>query len=182
MSKKRLECFFVALLLVLQLMGTVFVQAAPVPAQQEIRVGLTSMYSGKEALTIYNIKLGYGYCVNQTYLQEAEFTSHSGFTFVPINGYFIAEDRTYGSYQAAKQAAEGYQDAGVDAYPGSTYQCSWRVYFGNASKYSEAENMKAHLREVTGKNSFEILSGSNYRIKLTGTFGTVLIDVDEHYA
>jgi len=126
--------------------------------------------------------LGYGYCVNNTYLQEAELSSSSGFTFTPVNGYFVAEERTYGSYHAAKQAAEGYQTLGVEAYPGSTYQCSWRVYFGNASKYSEAESQISNLRSVTGQNSFEILSGSNYRVKLTGTFGTLLIDVDEHYA
>ena len=51
---------------------------------------------------------------------------------LPNNGNII---------MAAKQAAEGYQTLGIEAYPGSTYQCSWRVYFGNASKYSEAEKL-----------------------------------------
>lgn len=182
MKKNRKKVFFAVLLIFMQLWSAVPVQAELVPAQQEIRVGLTSLYSGKETLTIYNTKIGYGYCVNNMYLQEAVLESSSGFVFVPVNGYFVAEEAAYGSYQAALQASEDYRALGVEAYPGSTYQCSWRVYFGNASKYTEAEKLAEMLQDVTGKDSFEVLSGSNYRVKITGSFGTLLIDVDEHYA
>ena len=140
------------------------------------------MYSGKETLTIYNTTIGYGYCVNNTYLQEAVFSSTSGFVFAPVNGYFVAEDKSYGNYQAAKQAADAYLSMGIEAYPGSTYQCNWRVYFGNAIKYPEAEKLVTTLLDVTETDNYEILPGSNYRVKMTGTFGTVLIDMDEHYA
>ena len=182
MKRNKIRVFLALFMLTLQVFGAIPVKAELVPVKQEIRVGLVSMYSGKETLTIYNTRLGYGYCVNNTYLQEAELSSSSGFTFVHVNGYFVAEDRTYGSYHAAKQAADGYQALGLEAYPGSTYQCNWRVYFCNASKYSEAENTVSRLQDITGSNSFEILSGSNYRVKMTGTFGTLLIDMDEHYA
>ncbi len=182
MKKYRRKVFLAVLLVALQVFVAVPVRAELIPARQEIRVGLTSMYSGKETLIIYNTTLGYGYCVNNAYLQEAVFSSSSGFTFTPVNGYFVAENKTYGSYQAAKQAADTYLAMGLEAYPGSTYQCSWRVYFGNSAKYSEAEQLVTTLQDITGTYVYEILAGSNYRIKMTGTFGAVLIDVDEHYA
>lgn len=178
--KKRV---FVALfLLTLQIFGTVPAQATLISVQNEIRVGLTSLYAGKETLTIYNTRLGYGYCVNNRYLQEMILESASGFSFAPVTGYFVAEKSFYGSYQAASQAAEEYQKLGVEAYPGSCYQCSWRVYFGSVSKYSDGEALLTMLKELTGRNNFELLSGNNYRIEVSGTFGKLLIDVDERYA
>lgn len=182
MRKYRKKVFFVVLLILMQMWNAVPAQAELVSAGQEIRVGLTSMYSNKETLTIKNTKLGYGYCVNNMYLQELVLESSSGFVFVPVNGYFVAEKEAYGSYQAALRAAEQYHDYGFEAYPGSTYQCSWRVYFGNTTKYSEAENIIESLENSTGKDNFEVLSGSNYRIQLSGSFGRLLIDVDNHYA
>lgn len=182
MKMYKCRVFLALVLLTVLIFGTISVKAEPVPAKQEIRVGLTSMYSDKETLTIYNTTLGYGYCVNNVYLQEAELSSSSGFTFMPVNGYFVTEEGTYGSYYAAKQVAESYLALGIEAYPGSTYQCNWRVYFANTTKYEDAKQLVSELFEITGKSSFEILSGSNYRVKLTGTFGTLLIDVDEHYA
>lgn len=182
MKKHKRKVFLAVVLIVLSVISTVPVQAELMQARQEIRIGLTSMYSGKETLTLYNTALGYGYCVNNTYLQEAELESTSGFTFTPVNGYVIAETNAYAGYQAAKQAADTYDALDMEAYPGSSYQCNWRVYFGQVMKYSEAEQKVKQLREATGKNNFEILSGSNYRVMVTGSFGTLLLDVDEHYA
>ncbi len=182
MKKYRRQVFLVLLLVGLQIGSVIPVHAELIPAQKEIRVGLTSMYSNKETLTIKNTKLGYGYCVGNIYLQEAVLESHTGFTFTPVNGYFVAEETLYASYGAAKQTAEKYCALGVEAYPGSTYQCSWRVYFGNTSKYAEAETLIASMKEITGKSGFEVLPGNNYRIRINGSFGELLIDVDEHYA
>lgn len=186
MRKYKFKVFFVVLFLLLlpglQKVGMLSAKAAPMAAQQEIRVGLTSLYSGKETLTINNTILGYGYCVDNMYLQEAVLESYSGFTFTPVGGYFVAEEELYSSYQAAKSAADAYQTLGVDAYPGSSYQCHWRVYFGTSDKYADAEKKVTTLIGVTGKKNYEILSGSNYRIQMSGTFGTLLIDVDENNA
>ena len=182
MKKYRGKLFLALLLLCLQIMGTVPVQAELVSAWQEIRVGLTDLYSGKETLTIYNNKLGYGYCVDNVYLQELVLESSSGFRFTPVNGYVIAGKETYGSYQAALRAAEKYRNLGVDAYPGSTYQCCWQVYFGNTSNYEDAQRMVKMLGEISGTEEVELLAGNNYRIQLSGSFGTMLIDVDAHYA
>ena len=182
MKKYRIKVFLALLLLTMQVISTMPVKAAPFQAQWEVRVGLTSLYSGKKTLTVNNTKLGYGYCVNNVYLQEAELSSSSGFTFTPVNGYVVAETNVYGGYQAAGQAANAYNVPGIEAYPGSSYQCHWRVYFGHMEKYSEAEQLVKTLQQITGKENFEILSGSNYRMKLTGTFGSLLIDVDENYA
>lgn len=182
MKKYRRQVFFALVLIFVQVWNLVPVKAELISVKNEIRVGLISMYSNKETLTINNTKLGYGYCVNNMYLQEAVLESASGFTFTPVNGYFVSEEKAYASYQAAKQAAENYRALGMEAYPGSTYQCSWRVYFGNTSKYADAEALIVSLQEVTGKTGFEVLLGNNYRVLMTGTFGTLLLDVDEHYA
>lgn len=182
MKKKRTLVFLVVVLIVSQIWSTAPVKAELIPAQSEIRVGLTSLYSGKEAITIYNTQLGYGYCVDNMYLQEAVLESTTGFTFAPVNGYFVAETTSYGSYQAAKQAAEAYRALGVEAFPGSTYQCSWRVYFGNTLKYADAETQLEMLKQITGSSRFEILPGNNYRIQMSGSFGKLLLDVDAHNA
>ena len=182
MKRYKTKVFLALLLTILQLFGTIPVFALPLPAQQEIRVGLTSLYSGKDTLTIYNNKLGYGYCVDNVFLQEAVLESSSGFVFKPVNGYVIVSKEVYGSYQAALQAAEKYRKLGADAYPGSTYQCSWRVYFGNESKYEDAERTVTSVKNKTGLSKLEILSGNNYRMLLSGSFGSLLIDVDGHYA
>lgn len=182
MKKCKRMVVAVLLLFVLMVQETVPVQAELFSNPNEIRVGLTSMYTGKDQITIYNTKLGYGYCVNHRYLQEMILESSSGFSFVPVTGYFVAEKSFYGSYQAASQAAKEYKKQGVEAYPGSCYQCSWRVYFGSVSKYSEGEALLAMLEELTGKSNFELLPGNNYRIEVSGTFGKLLIDVEERYA
>ena len=115
------KIFVGIMLLLLQIWCAKVVQADLVPASYEIRVGLVSLYSGKETLTIQNTKLGYGYCLNNTYLQEAILESTTGFSFTPVNGYFVADTTNYGSYQAAVQAAESYQQLGIEAWPGSRY-------------------------------------------------------------
>ncbi len=182
MKNHKGKVFLALLLLLLQIMGQVSVFAEIVPAKQEIRVGLASLYSNKETLTVYNKKIGYGYCIDNMYLQEAVLESSSGFSFTPVNGYFISEKAVYGSYTAALQAAKEYRKLGLEAYPGSSYQCSWHVYFGNASEVSDAEQTVKMLEDITGTSDFEILSENNYRIQVSGSFGTLLIDVDGQYA
>ena len=48
MQDYKEKVFLVLLLVILQLFGTVPVFAEPIPARQEIRVGLMELYSGKE--------------------------------------------------------------------------------------------------------------------------------------
>lgn len=182
--KKYIAVFLAVVLLFLQMHVTVpvQVQAELVSANTEIRVGLTSMYSAREEIKLYNSKLGYGYCIGNIYLQEVVLESSTGFTFTPENGYFVSETMAYGSYHAAKKAADAYASMGIEAYPGSTYQCSWRVYFGNTSKYAGAEQLMKQIVSKTGKTGIEILYGNNYRILVEGSFGSLLIDVDERYA
>ena len=182
MKKYERKVFLALLLIALQIVGAIPVQAEQVSSRYEIRVGLTSLYSNKETLTIYNNKIGYGYCVDNVYLQEMVLESSSGFTFTPVNGYYVSETVSYASYQAAKKAADNYQRLGVEAYAGSVYQCSWRVYFGSFSKYANGEVKIEELKKATGKDSFEILPGNNYRVEMTGTFGKILLDVEEKNA
>ncbi len=181
MRKYRGRVFLALLLVFLQVWCVVPIQAEVLTTGNEIRVGLVSLYSGKEKLTIHNTKLGYGYCVNNKYLQETVLESTNGFTFAPVNGYFVAEKTAYASYQAAVYAAEKYSAMGIEAYPGSVYQCSWRVYFGNAAKYADAEKIVTHIKE-SGSDKVEILSGNNYRVMLSGSFGKLLIDIDDNFA
>ncbi len=149
---------------------------------EEIRVGLTDLYSGKESITIKNSALGIGYCVGRSYLQETVLHSASGFTFTPASGYFVRLMELYSSYAAAKQTADALTRMGYTAYPVCVYQCTWYVYLGGSGKYSEMESLKERLLRVGDFEEAEILSGNNYRIWVKGSFGTFLIDVDEHMA
>lgn len=182
MKKSKIRVWAAAVLILLQCYVPIQAQAAVVSSRQEIRVGLTALYSGKNTLTINNKLLGYGYCVGNWYLEEIILESSSGFTFEPVNGYPVVETEVYGSYQAVRQAVEYYKKMGIEAYPGSVYQCTWRIYFGTADNYDEAEQLEKKLQELTGKKCFQVLSGSNYRIKMTGSFGTVFLDGGEEYA
>lgn len=149
---------------------------------EEIRVGLTDLYSGKESITIKNSALGIGYCVGRSYLQETVLHSVSGFTFTPATGYFVRLTELYGSYTAAKQTADALNRMGYTAYPVCVYQCTWYVYLGGSGSYSEMEALKERLLRMGDFEEAEILSGNNYRIWVKGSFGTFLIDVDEHMA
>ena len=84
MKKYKGNMFLVLVLVFLQLWNAVPIKAELLPSRQEIRVGLTSMYSGKETLTILNQELGYGYCVDNAYLQETVLESSAGFVFTPM--------------------------------------------------------------------------------------------------
>ncbi len=181
MNKKRIAVFLILILIFLESFPCRAVGAEVIKTGPELRIGLTSLYSGKEKLTIYNTALGYGYCVGNTYLQETVLYSDTGFTFTPSNGYLVSEKNTYASYEAAAEAAKQYTKKGVEAYPGSVYQCSWRVYFGARAKYAEAEELKNSISKVTDV-SLEILGGNNYRVLLEGQFGKLLLDVDGRFA
>ena len=161
---------------------SVIVKAETISTRMEIRVGLTSMYSGKTSITVYNDRLGYGYCMGNTYVQEVVLISTNGFTFTPVNGYVVREATVYRSYREAKQVADTYAECGIKAYVGSTYQNRWRVYFGTASDTLEAERLVATIKEQEKKSSLEILEENNYRVLVEGSFGAIFIDVDEQYA
>lgn len=160
----------------------VIVRAETISTKMEIRVGLTSMYSDKKSITIYNDRLGYGYCMGNTYVQEVILISSNGFTFTPVSGYVVSEETIYSSYQAAKQVAKQYIESGISAYVGSTYQYRWRVYFGTAESYLAAEQLVLKIKEQEKKSSLEILEENSYRVLVEGSFGTILMDVDEQYA
>ncbi|MGN0506860.1 MAG: SpoIID/LytB domain-containing protein [Lachnospiraceae bacterium] len=151
-------------------------------AGEEIRVGLTALYSGKQSITIENSALGIGYCVGRSYLQETVLYSTEGFTFTPASGYFVCLPEVYGSYSAAGQVAAALQDAGYAAYPVCVYQCTWYVYVGGSGSYSEMETLKERLAWENGCAEAKILPGNNYRIWVKGSFGTFLMDVDSHMA
>lgn len=160
----------------------VIVQAETIATKMEIRVGLTELYSGKNSITIYNDRLGYGYCMGNTYIQELLLTSTNGFTFRVIDGYFVSEAEIYSSYKEAKGVADNYIADGRKAYVGSTYKNKWRVYLGNYETYSKAEQVVQEIKLQDKRTSLKILSDNPYRVLLEGSFGTILLDVDEHNA
>ena len=179
--KKNIIVFFLMVFFI-NICYPIIAKAETIPTKMEIRVGLTSMYSEKGSITIYNEKLGYGYCIRNTYKQEVLLTSTNGFTFNAIDGYFVRETKSYSSYQEAKIVADTYMENGIEAYVGSSYQQKWRVYFGNYATDSEAKQIVQTVKKQDKKISLEILSGNNYRVLVTGSFGKILLDVDENNA
>ncbi len=160
----------------------IMVMAETISTKMEIRVGLTSMYSGKKSITVYNDRLGYGYCMGNTYVQEVVLISNNGFTFTPVSGYTVREQTIYNSYQEAKQVAKQYEESGILTYVGSTYEHRWRVYFGTVTNYLAAEQLVDTIKEQEKKSSLEIVEDSGYGLLVEGSFGTIFIDVDEQYA
>ena len=53
---------------------------------------------------------------------------------------------------------------------------------GNYATYSRAEEVIKTIKSQDKKISLEILSENPYRVLLKGSFGTILLDVDEHNA
>ncbi len=179
--KKRVIFLFLVGFLI-NICYPVIVQAETIATKMEIRIGLTDLYSGKKSIIIYNDRLGYGYCTGNTYIQEVLLTSTNGFTFSSIDGYFISETKIYSSYKEATEVANKYIANGIKAYVGSSYEHKWRVYLGNYGTYSKAEQIAKEIEVQDKRVSLEILSENKYRVLLEGSFGTILLDVDEHNA
>ena len=182
MNWKKSAVFLFLVGFLINICYPVLVKAEIIATKMEIRVGLTDLYSGKESLTIYNEILGYGYCIGNTYIQELLLTSTNGFKFSSIDGYFIRETKVYSSYKEAKKVADKYIENGTKAYVGSTYEHKWRVYLGNYATYSKAEEITKTIELQDKSISLEILTGNKYRVLLEGSFGTILLDVDEQNA
>ncbi len=182
MNWKKSVVFLFLVGFLLNICYPMIVKAETIATKMEIRVGLTELYSGKKSITIYNNRLGYGYCTGNTYIQEVLLTSTNGFTFSPINGYFISETKSYNSYKEAKGVADKYVANGIKAYVGSSYEHKWRVYLDNYSTLSKAEQVAKEIKTQDKKTSLEILADNSYRVLLEGSFGTILLDVDEHNA
>lgn len=177
----RIPACILLLFCLLLVPGTLHVSGAELlPVGQEIRVGLTALYSGKNSITVSNTKLGFGYCTGKNYLQEAVFYSRDGFTFTPEMGYTVRVNERYGSYAAAKRVADELLKAGYEAYPACVYQCTWYVYLGADSSYEKMLRLSEHIMQNTKYKDVSVLGGSNYRMRVTGSQEIFLIDVDEH--
>ena len=182
MNWKKSVVFLFLLVFLTNVYYSNVVKAETISTNLEIRVGLTAMYSKKDSITIYNESLGYGYCMGNSYTQELILHSTDGFIFNPVTGCVVSETKIYPSYQSAKQVAEKYIEHGIMAYVGSTYQYKWRVYFGTTSNELEAEQLIDTIKKKENGSSLEVINENNYRVLLEGSFGTILIDVDENYA
>lgn len=147
---------------------------------QEIRVGLTELYSGKESITIQNTELSVGYCVDRKFLSETVLQSPDGFVFTPVTGYFIDSGVIYASAAAAKTQADSFCAAGRTALPVCTYRNRWHVYFDAGTSYAELEELLTRVRLFCPQA--RALTGNNYRVLCRGGFGTLLIDIDDQNA
>ena len=108
----------------------------------DVRIGLEALYAKKSSITIKNTEIGMGYCINGSYITEAVFESSTGFTFTPDTGRYIASNSSYYSYNAAKNAAAGFKQFGVNAYPVVLYRNMWKVYIEyNGEKPEKADSV-----------------------------------------
>lgn len=181
--QRRIIAFLLILLTVLTTMaGFTFPQKCSAASVQEIRVGLTEYYTGKEAITIKNTALGLGYCINRDYLQETVLESRTGFVIQPVFEYFVDTGIVYASYQSAKNAASAMETLGYAASPVCLYRDTWHVYLGGSESYSTMELLYSQVKQLGSYPKLQIISGNNYRMRLSGEFGSLLIDIDERYA
>ncbi|MBE5961582.1 MAG: SpoIID/LytB domain-containing protein [Lachnospiraceae bacterium] len=149
---------------------------AQAAAMTDIRVGLTSLYEGRNSITIKTTKLSMGYCLNNSYTSEITFSSSSGFIFTPAKGYYYILNKTFTSFGEAKKVADTLAKLGVNAYPASVYRKTWKVYVGGSTTKSD---LTAVLSKVQGKYgyTYSSLSADNqYRMLVKGKNFSFLID------
>lgn len=147
----------------------------------DIRVGLAALYSEKAEILISNTKIGMGYCIKDSYQYDTEFSSSTGFSFRPANGYYYILTKTFSSYESAERVAAIIRRLGVDALPAAIYRNYWRVYVGGQTEQDQAENIYQDIEGRFGY-SYSRLSNSSHRVLVLADSYSFLIDGEKKSA
>lgn len=147
----------------------------------DLRVGLKKLYSGVSSITIKNQRLGMGYCIQDQYVADTEFTSSSGFTFTSARGCYYILNKTYQSFVVAARVAATLQGLGVEAVPVTVYRNYWKVYIYGGSSQKEAETV---YKKIFGRFGFTYTfsEDNSQRVLVTGSSTKFLIDAEKKQA
>ncbi len=99
-----------------------------------IRVGLEGLYYNMDSMNIRNNSIIMGYCVNNTFVSEAEFND-LGLVFTPYKESFVVS----GSYDSYDDALKAAGKKGDNCIPIATYVDKWAVATlgaGSTDKYA----------------------------------------------
>lgn len=143
-----------------------------------VRIGLTSTYSGKSSITINNTSVKLGYDNNGNFQENFTINSSDGITFKPDNTYCYGSVNIYSSYSAAVSAVNSmnlgnYAENVVIAVQGNN---AYRVYV-SASDVFSASTIATSL-ESNGMKFEAVSNDSSYRMKMTWSAGSLIVDVD----
>lgn len=144
-------------------------------AEPMVRVGLTERFGQKDSIVLKNTMLTCGYwSVEKDGFHPCEvFTSKGGFTFVPFEKTCYVSEVYFQSYEEAAAAAGKCSNAGVLAYPAILHENYWKIYVVGTGEDSAA------AAKLGFSNFYLSTITIRYRILVSGSFGSFLIDVDD---
>lgn len=145
---------------------------------QEIRVGLTSLFSGKNEIKVNNTKLSFGYVKDRVFTPEVNLTSETGFIFRPATGYYVSVGEKCAGYgevfsRLGKYKAEDRSVLCVVYGPGE-----WGIYVGGYKSYTEAAEIQNRLISEGATNAV-VLGENEYRLTMSWGATNIIIDVDD---
>lgn len=140
-----------------------------------VRIGLTRYFKSQDIITVKNTMLTCGYWsseINGFYPCEV-FSSRTGFVFEAFEKTCYVSDTVFSSYEEAAKIAKKCSNEGITAYPAILHADYWKVYVtGSTEDCIKAYNIGA------GNFSLSIVT-VRYRMLVSGTFGSFIIDVDD---
>lgn len=174
MRKKRNIIIF--LCIIMCAVGILFPSGAYATESNDmVRVGLVSRYQNKSSITIKNtmITCGYWSSAKNKFVGNEVFTSKTGFVFEPLTQKCFVSENSYKTYDAAALAAKSLSGAKVSVFPALLHDNYWKLYVvGNREDSDVAASY--------GKERYsEVTDVTRYKMKVTGSFGAFVIDVDD---
>lgn len=168
------------LVLVLSLIIGYQVPVAANANSENVRIGLTSSFSGQSKITINNTDIGIGYSKNQVYIQLEQLTSDSAFTVTPMTGYFYISTNTYSNLKEANNAVEILnKTANVTAYPALVGVNKWKIYLGGNVTQAKTVEMYNAVKAAAVNFTDKITICNKHTIMLAGNSIKMLYDGQE---
>ncbi len=109
--------FFFAVLFFVLFANHLTARSAENNTGEEIRVGLKSQYAQKASITLYNTRLGLGFCTDREYDIEVTIECEEGLIVSAERGAFYAVGDYRGTAEHAEALARQLREAGAAAYP-----------------------------------------------------------------
>lgn len=142
----------------------------------DIRVGLQSLYTAQEKITVSTVRIALGYCINNSYVGEYVMKSDNGFVFSAAKGYYYILNETFKDYASAKAVAESLSLYGVNAFPAVLYRNTWTVYVGGDTNKTAMQNIFKNIRDKDGYTYQPLSEDNGHRILVSGSDIYFIID------
>lgn len=169
------------IVLVLSLIIGIQVPAHANTNSENVRIGLTTSFSGQSKITVNSNAIGIGYSKNQVFTQLEQLTSDSGFALTPVTGYFYISTNTYSSLSEANNVVATLNKiSDVTAYPSLVGVNRWKVYLGGNTTQAKTTAMYNAVK-VLAVPTFDskIVTANKHTVLLAGSATSMLYDGQE---